>query len=163
MTTDEGALLKEACDRVIADPSLAPKIEKKTGKILMTHCNRGALLVAQAMGCNEFDGEALTADQMIALMEDNASGKWKKATGSDATIHALSGGLGFAAKTSSELGAAHGHIATIYPVGMQKSSSWKRDVPMVANVGKENAEEKVSQVFPVAKGEPAYFVWTKNA
>ncbi len=159
-----GELLKDVCDQVMADSDLAPEFDK-TGRVSVTHCNAGALLVAQAMGCSEFDteGDPLIADQMIALMEANASGKWQTVSGSAATIHALSGGLAFAAKTSVELGEAHGHIAAVYPMGMQRSNSWKRDVPVLANVGRENGAEKASQVFPVLKGEPTYFAWAKDA
>ena len=157
-----GELLKDACDQVINDPDLAPEIGPD-GHVTVTHCNAGALLVAQALSCHEFDtdGEPLMADEMIALMERNESGKWSTGTGSEATIHALSGGLGFAAKTSAELGEAHGHIAAIAPLGMQ-AGHWG-EVPMVANCGKQNGEERVSQAFPISRGEPTYFLWNKES
>lgn len=145
-----GATLKDICDEVINDPSLEP--ENGT-----THCNQGARRVAQAMGCHDFDDESLLADDMVAIME--AGGQWRKVSGSDATIHALGGGLGFAALSSLRLKEAHGHIAAIYPVGMQFSESLNRDVPLIANVGRQNGEEKVSGAFPVALGEPDYFIW----
>lgn len=160
--TMDGELLKDACDQVMHDSSLAPK-KDKSGKIIETHCNEGALLVARAMGCREFevaDGEEeLMADAMCQLMSDNVSGNWEKVDGSTATLHALSGGLGFAAMSSYELGEAHGHIAAIYPVGMQESGSLGHDVPMVANVGVCLAEEKSSQAFPVSKGEANYYIF----
>ena len=165
MSQDNGELLMDACNHILRDPALAPEFDK-AGKLLKTHCNRAALLVAQALGCDEFESsgrDPLLADQMIEVMALNESGKWKRATGSEATIHALSGGLAYAAKTSEELGAAHGHIAVIYPVGMQKSGSWKADVPVLANVGKENREMKTSEAFPVLRGQPSYFTWTENA
>lgn len=165
--TDSGELLMDACDAVIKDPSLAPEVEKKTGRILKTHCNRAALIVAQAMGCHEFDTPAgtdpLMADQMIAVMAGNFSGKWRVGNGSAAAIHALSGGLGFAAKTAEELGDAHGHICAVYPASQQRSNSWKRDVPMVANVGRDDREMKASEAFPVSKGEPVYYLWEQAA
>ena len=161
MTDDgSGELLKDACDQVINDPDLQPS----NG---VTHCNAGALLVAQAMGCEEFnspDGEEpLLADAMILLMQMNVSGLWSMVSGSDATIHALGGGLAFAAMSSAELGEEHGHLATIYPTGMQYSPSLKHDVPLVANCGKRNGEEKVSEAFPVAHGEPSYYKWAGPA
>lgn len=162
--SDNGELLKDACDLVIHDPKLEPEFDPKTGKILVTHCNEGLLLVAQAMDCHEFDteGEPLMADEMIALMERNESGCWSTGSSSEAAIHALSGGLAVAAKTSEELDEAHGHVAVVYPAAQQRSGSWNKDVPMCANVGKRNGEEKVSEAFPVSKGEPVYYLWTKQ-
>lgn len=161
--SDQGELLLDACNQVINDPGLAPT-KDAMDNVTATHCNDGALLVAQAMGCHEFDTpageEPMLADAMVWLMRANASGRWTKATGSDATIHALGGGLGFAAMTSGELGETHGHICTVFPVGMQYSGSLKKDVPLVANVGTCQAEEKASEAFPVAKGEPDYFTYT---
>ncbi len=161
--SDSGELLRDACDQVIHDPNLAPLVDALSNKVIETHCNQGALLVAQAMGCHEFDpaeGEDLkTADEMVLHIVSNDSGRWSLVDGSTATIHALSGGLGFAAMDSARLKEAHGHIAAIYPVGMQKSGSLQKDVPMVANVGKCNGEEKASSAFPVRIGEPSYFIW----
>lgn len=142
--------LKEACDDVIADWSLQPTAG-------VTHCNEGARRVAKALGCNEFDYVNLLADDMIEIME--LGGRWKKVDGEAATAYALRGGLAFAAMSSIRLNEAHGHIAAIYPAPMQYSGSLGKDVPMVANVGKQDAEEKVSKAFPVALGEPDYYCW----
>lgn len=144
------SILQQACDDVIADPMLEPSAG-------VTHCNEGARRVAQALDCRDFDDESLLADDMIAIM--NSGGDWKRVDGQDAADHALLGGLAFAALSSSRLGEAHGHIATIYPAEMEYSGSLARLVPMVANVGKQDQEEKVSAAFPVSKGEPDYFVW----
>jgi len=76
----------------------------------------------------------------------------------NAAAHALGGGLAFAAMSSGQLGEAHGHITAIFPAPMQFSGSLNKNVCMVANVGKQNGEEKVSQAFPVALGEPDYFL-----
>ena len=141
--------LKAACDEVIADPALEPG----NG---VTHCNEGARRVAHAMGYFGFNDESLLADDMIAIM--NAGGPWSKVDGATATAHALAGGLAFAAMSSHQLDDAHGHIAALYPAPMQLSGSFSKDVPMVANVGKQDREEKVSAAFPVAFGEPDYFV-----
>lgn len=161
--SDQGALLKEACDMVIHDPDLAPEVDHVANKVTKTHCNEGALLVAQAMGCAEFDVPAgvdpLTADQMVSLMISNESGRWRLADGAAATIHALDGGLGFAAMSSSQLKELHGHICAVYPVGMGMSGSLGHDVPYVANVGTCQAEEKSSQAFPPSKGEASYFIY----
>ena len=151
---DNGEKLKEICDEVIADQSLRPA----NGQ---TFCNFGAERIAAAMGCDELNG--YMADEQYQIMDSNASGCWAKVTGSEATLHALDGGLAFAALPSHRLHEAHGHIAAVYPAGMQYSGSLGRDVPMVANVGKMDAEEKASAAFPVAEGEPDYFTWTKEA
>lgn len=148
--TDQGELLKAICDEVIADRSLQPSAG-------ITHCSEGARKIAQTLGCNSFDDLSLRADDMVNIM--SCGGFWSQVSGSDATIHALSGGLAFAAMTSERLGESHGHIAAIYPIGMGYSGSLSKDVPYVANVGRGNGEEKVSQAFPPSKGEPGYWKW----
>lgn len=150
------SVLQDVCDEIVHDPSLEP-FRDSSGKIVETHCNEGAERVAQALGCDELDN--LMADQQYRVMEENQSGRWKKVLGQEATDHALSGGLAFAAATSAMLGETHGHIAAVYPAPMEWSGSLAKDVPMVANVGKTDAEEKESAAFPVAMGEPDYFTW----
>jgi hypothetical protein len=155
MTPDDGRgeLLKDACDSILAESDF----EAHDGK---TFCNVASLMVAQAMGCDEFDtpdGEdPLMADEMIGLMSSNVSGHWTVGTGSEATIHALGGGLAFAAMSSHDLGEAHGHIAVIAPKTREFSGSLKKEVPVCANAGRLM---KVSQAFPVSKGEPMYFLF----
>lgn len=164
MSDDNGELLKDACDQVIHDPDLAPEINHVTNKVVKTHCNEAALLVAQAMGCHEFDtpmgADPMIADALVALIVQNASGRWRLTDGPAATLHALGGGLCFAAMTSVQLDEQHGHICAVYPVGMQWSGSLGKDVPMVANVGTCEAEEKASKAFPVSKGEPGYYAYS---
>lgn len=168
---DPGSILKEACDAIVAAPELRPEYSAG-GDLLVTFCNIGARRVAQALGCHDFDDVELHADQMHAIMTE----KWLQVTGVQATLRALDGGLAFASMTSTELGETHGHIAAIRPEAQQPSSTLGRDVPMVANVGrgdpqaplipgpragvrtKRNWNCRVSQAFPVAKGEPDYFV-----
>jgi hypothetical protein len=178
VSQDRGELLKAACDAVVADPALQPEYSAKTGLLIATHCDDGAAHVARAMGCEEFADPDLTADLMHALMTANASGRWRRVSGQEAVFHALDGGLAFAAATGAMLGEKHGHICAIRPEARQFSSSLNRDVPMVANVGKgdpsaplvdgpakglrtkRNWNCRVSGAFPVAKGEPEYFIWT---
>ena len=157
MSQDPGEVLKEVCDEIVADKSLQP-VKDSAGKIIETHCNFGAERVAVAMGCHELDG--INADAQYRVMDANESGRWRKVSGSEATIHALGGGLAFAAMTSEQLKEDHGHIAAIYPAGMQWSGSLAKDVPMVANVGKFDREERASEAFPVEFGEPDYFIWS---
>lgn len=148
---DQGDALKAICDEVINDPDLHPR----NGQ---TFCNVAARRIASALGCQDFDNRNLVADELIAIMMSSFA--WSKVDGSTATIHALGGGLAFAAMTSVELGEAHGHLAAIYPVGMGRSASLQKDVPYVANCGKSNGEQKVSQAFPPSRGEPEYFCWS---
>lgn len=161
------ATLKSAQAAVLADPTLKP-----AGGV--THCNEGAIKVADAMGCTELDG--LMADGQYAVMSANASGKWNKVIGSAASLWAQQGGLAFAAMTSKMLteraaeAAAkaglpipppdtHGHIASISPEPMQMSPSLGHPVPMLCNIGRQDQDEKESQAFPVACGEADYFIW----
>lgn len=168
---DPGAILKTACDSVVAAPELRPEYNS-AGDLIETFCNIGARRVAQALGCHDFDDVNLNADAMHGIM---AAG-WLQVTGAEATLRALDGGLAFASVTGSKIGEAHGHIAAIRPEAQQPSSSLGHDVPVVANVGrgdpqaplvagsragiktKRNWNCRVSQAFPVAKGEPDYFI-----
>jgi hypothetical protein len=142
--------IKALCDAALANPAFQPK----NG---VTHCNEAVNQVASAVGCLEFVG--LMADEIYQTMVTNASGKWAKLDGSDATIWALSNGLAIAAMPSQRLGEAHGHVAVIYPQGMEGSASLGHDVPLVANVGKTVGVMKSSGAFPVAKGEADYFTY----
>ena len=142
--------IKELCDAALSNPSFQPK----NG---VTHCNQAVNQVASAVGCLEFVG--LMADEIYQTMVTNASGKWAKLDGSDASIWALSNGLAIAAMSSAQLGEAHGHVAILYPLGMQESGSLGHDVPMLANVGKTVGVMKSSEAFPVTKGEAAYFTY----
>jgi len=54
---------------------------------------------------------------------------------------------------------AHGHVAVVYPAPVQRSGSWNKMVPMLANIGKTNGLMRTSQAFPV---EPDYFVLKAN-
>ena len=142
--------IKALCDAALSNPAFQPK----NG---VTHCNQAVNQVASAVGCLEFVG--LMADEIYQTMVTNASGKWAKLGGSDATIWALSNGLAIAAMPSQRLGEAHGHVAVIYPQGMEGSASLGHDVPLVANVGKTVGVMKSSGAFPVAKGEADYFTY----
>lgn len=150
------AKLKAILTQIVNDPKLQP-IKDADGKIVETHCNFGAICVANEMGCHELDG--LNADAQYKVMDDNASGLWLKVPGESAALFALVGGLAFAAMTSEMLEEQHGHIAAVSPEPMQFSGSLNKEVPMVCNIGKEDKDEKESQAFPVAEGEAIYFVW----
>jgi hypothetical protein len=164
--------LKAAQKKVLADPSLKPA----NG---VTHCSQGAQIVASDMGCHELEdarGHFLLADAQYEIMSANKSGKWQKVPGCAASLWAQQGGLSFAAMTSkmlTERGAQaavkagkpippadeHGHIASISPEPMQMSGSLGYPVPMLCNIGRQDADEKESAAFPVSCGEADYFIY----
>ena len=166
LNPNAGEVLKAACDAALANPAFQPSEG-------VTHCNQSAAFIAQALGCNELGGILADADYLV--MGRNASGKWKNVTRFDAAIQALSNGLAFAilpsyrimdgrdAETGKPIWAKHGHIAVVYPLGMQWSGSLQHDVPMLANVGKTVGVMKASAAFPVASGDAYYFTWSGDA
>lgn len=143
--------LKLICDSALSNPDFKPKS-------VTTHCNEAVNQISKAVGCNEFEG--LMADGICQNMASNVSGKWARVDPSDATIWALSNGLAIAAMSSVRLGESHGHVAVVYPMGMQNSPSFGRDVPVLANVGKKVGVMKSSEAFPIAKGEPDYYTYS---
>jgi len=122
-----------------------------------TFCNIAAREIANKFDCHEFDNEALLADDMINIMRENVSGNWLMCDGYNATKFSMDGCLVFAGKTGKELEASHGHIAAVVPLPMAYSGSLNKSVPQIANVGRRNGIMKVTEAFPVAKGEPNYF------
>ncbi len=144
---DKSQVLKDACDAVLDDPDLRP-----AGGV--THCNQAVTRVAAALGYNGFAG--LLADEIVDLMAH--SDAWEVATGSEAAIYALSGGLAVAGMSSARMGETHGHVAVVYPLGMGRSGSLGHDVPTVANVGKFVGICLSSEAFPVAVGEADYYI-----
>lgn len=158
-------ILKAACDAALANPAFQPSEG-------VTHCNEAAAFIAQALGCNELGGILADADYLV--MGRNVSGKWKNVTRFDAAIQALSNGLAFAILPSyrimdgidendKPIYAKHGHIAAVYPLGMQWSGSLQHDVPIVCNIGKTVGIMKTSGAFPVMSGDPYFFTWSADA
>lgn len=142
--------LKDYCDYIISAPEFKKRDITGDGKD-ETFCNRAVRYVSVKMGCMDFSPED-SANSMVDVMAD----KWRKATAEEAIFHARNGGLAVAGKKYS----SHGHVAVIFPDFGSYSGSWKKVVPMVANVGQSpNAVKKTSEVFPVKEGEPEYFIW----
>jgi len=135
--------LKEICDRTAADISLAPRT---TGGITVTFCNVAFRHIAQALGCADFPA-SLCANDMIGLISKN----WIRADAGQAQRAALAGRLAAACKK----GNTHGHIAAVYPAPMQYSGTFGKNVPLVANVGRQNGIMRVSQAF---SAEPDYYI-----
>lgn len=142
--------LQAACDAALANPAFQPADG-------VTHCNEAARAIAHAMGYFAFDPPELLADDMVVIL--NAGGVWAKVDGPTAAAHAVAGGLAFAAMSSGQLGEAHGHLSALYPLPMQFSGSLNKLVPMLANVGQTVGVSKESAAFPVALGEPDYFIF----
>ena len=133
----------------------APELQPQDGK---TFCNIGAKRVADLFGCTDFDNPDWLADEMIRLISWSPS--WTKTSfGEIAAAFSQLGGLAFAAMDSQTLDEEHGHIATIFPADCELSPSLNCLVPLVANVGAKNGILKVSEAFPVAKGQPDYYLW----
>ncbi len=124
--------LREACDAAIYNPLFAP-----AGGV--THCNQAAQEIANAMGVTDIDG--MMANEQAAALA--GAPNWRSDTMERAAAHALKGGLAFAVLVDYP----HGHITAIYPDPMEQSGSWACEVPIVANVGRENKRCKLSAAF----------------
>lgn len=119
---------------------------------MTTWCNKGCRLIAEEMGCFLFK-ENHTANEMYDIMD--ASPDFTKDTGERAVEHAKKGGLAIAAKKYR----GHGHVAVVFPGPMVYSGSWKKSIPLIANIGKSNGVMAASLAFSVSEGEPTYFLW----
>jgi hypothetical protein len=147
------ATLKTALDITRVYPVLLPSAD---GKI--THCNAHAFMIAATLGITKIWGElreaATTANMLIDYMDNHPSAFIKSDDPVEAWKAANDGFLVFAAVK----GAAHGHIAPIYPTpGMETSGSWKCQVPFVSNVGKKNAVMGANYAFS-KDSRPSYYV-----
>ena len=121
---------------------------------LETYCNLALLRVAVAFGCKDF-ASVPNANTMCDLMQFAID--WTPGTGEQAQAWADKGMLAVACKKAE----GHGHVAAVCPAdSMYFSPSLKKNVPWLANVGKTNGILPASRCFPVAEGEPSYFLWT---
>lgn len=144
--------LKDFCDEAIA--KFPPLVDAETGQIKYTYCNVGVDYIARRMGCDDFHGPAgvFLADKICNILSKG----WINITSDDAFSLAKQGTLIVAGLSSKELRATHGHVTIVYPAeNMLYSGSWKKLVPMLANVGKINGVLKASQCFPI---EPKYYL-----
>lgn len=142
--------LGKICDRVVADPVLAPERDSD-GKITKTKCNLAVQIICEEMGYGDFLG--LVANQIYALAKKGKD--WKKASGDEASAAANGGALAIAAVQ----GTPHGHVAILYPGPKVWSGHWNREAPVIANVGVRNGVMGANWAF--AK-EPDYFVLVKH-
>lgn len=162
------------------NPAYRPII--KEGKVVTTFCNMAANDIAQKMGCKDFyfekEQRALTADEIYLLMH-NRPDKWREIPCASLPpenrevafgaiqFQANEGNLIFAAQSSFNLHAAHGHICVIRPGTMKTSGKWGR-VPACMNIGGENfialGQAGVLKGQPVGINEafrelPRFFAW----
>lgn len=134
-------MLKQACDAILADNNLKQNAQGQT------FCNIAVQRALSLMGALPPGG---TANAMI----DKMASSWAQVTGEQAHALALDGQIVVAAQK----GAAHGHVALVYPAPMELSGSWNKHVPMLANVGKSSVSGLVraSRAF---RTEPAYYAY----
>lgn len=130
-------MLRQLCEAVLDDDRYQPK----NG---VTHCNQAVAQIAYGMGHGGLTG--LLANSIITLMGIH----WREVDGAEAARLAAQDVLVVAGQKEQP----HGHVAVVFPDPMQKSGSWGKDVPMLANVGKINGVMRASQAF---KTEPTYF------
>lgn len=148
--------LKSALDALIKDPSL---FQKPDGT---TFCNIAVHRIAALYDIKEFPlnahGDPPMANRMCEIAATSPA--FESASGEGANAAALAGKFVLAAHGY----AGHGHVAVVYPSPeMFYSPSWKKEVPFVANVGKRNAIIPASEAFPVALGEPGYYIHVSQA
>jgi len=129
--------LRGLCDEAVANPAFAPRGGR-------TFCNFAARFVAEGMGFFGFPSVIL-ANDMIELLAVTPG--WTEDSIARAHLHASRGGLAFLALTEYP----HGHLAAVYPAPMEASGTWGEDVPILANVGRENGIKKTSAVYRVDK------------
>jgi hypothetical protein len=150
-----GQRLKDILDVVRAQPDLEPVFDD-AGKLVRSYCNIAIDRVMGIMGTprivNHVNGQPLLANDMIDCME-NSETRFTKVTGDVACARASQGILVIACQCE----ALRGHVAAVYPAPMEYSGSWKKDVPLLSNVGKKNDVMRASQAFRV---EPAYYSTT---
>lgn len=131
------------------NPDYAPLFEN--GIAVKTFCNYFINDVATKVGCRDFYDEGtkqpVMADDMVRIMSGSDNWQELRCAGlaPDAMVVALrsiqmwanQGYLTIAGASGAMLGAKHGHVCIIRPGIMKSSGKWG-DVPVVANIGKEN-------------------------
>lgn len=142
--------LKSILDSVRAMPDLRPN-QPLQGQ---THCNEAIRRVFSLSGQpNVFSRDEMAntiADQLekdtrFRLVGTNEA--WREGQQGNLVVVAHKYGV-------------HGHVAMVYPTdSMGHSGSWNKDVPFVSNVGQSIGVVEVSKAFPVALGEPYYYVF----
>lgn len=129
--------LQSLCDDIVNDPELSPRGD-------VSFCNIAVIQACEEYGIKVLRG--MTANQICDWLDKN----WNKVSGKEANILANMGILCIAGQR----GVAHGHVATVYPGAMVYSTKWKKDCPVLANVGRRNAVMGANWAFSL---EPFYY------
>ncbi len=143
----DAKLLALICEVVVKAQEFKPK-----GKT--TYCNLAVRKILQGMQLDLFylekEKRCMLANEMIDYMEASRSKFAKLKDGTDAASEARDGIIVIAC----EKGSSSGHVAVVYPAAMERSESWKKMAPMLANVGKKNGIMRASLCF---QEEPTYY------
>jgi hypothetical protein len=163
--------LKRILDQAVANPNF--KSTKNPDGTWKTFCNISLYWIFEQLGWKTIlprtgMNEPLLANDLIGYLRK--SGGWKIGTGIEAHQRANAGRPVIAG----EIHPTHGHVTHIYPAtDMGFSTTLNKKVPFCANVGSVphrpedegkdlNAVEEISRAFPVAQGEPTYFLYVGN-
>ena len=117
-----------------------------------TFCNLALIAYAHTFGITCFDDKV--ANDICNTASDHPD--FTIETDPERVMkHAANGGFAFAGKR----GEKHGHVAAVFPGPLVYSGSWKRSVPMLANVGKSNGIMPCSMAFSVKDSPPDYYLY----
>ena len=139
--------LKKICDLVVNASEFKP-----VGDV--TKCNLAVRKILEGMGVDLFFDKklkrVLLANEMIDFIIAHPA-MFARYSDTDSAISDAREGYVIMA---CQKGQFHGHVAILYPVGSELSDSWRKMVPMLANVGKENKVMRASKCF---RTEPEYY------
>lgn len=157
--------LSDVQNSVWADPRWKACV---IGGVEVTHCNQGALAVANGVGCHEFDppenGEPYTADQLYYFFQRSTSNFLEKNL-EDTHDLAQQGTLIFAVSPSWLLKEQHGHIVSLTPGDQVKSASLSLWVPVCLNISTVSLSDRsigINFAFPMTRTKPRYFAWKES-
>lgn len=123
------------------------------GSIKATFCNQFIQYICNGYGYGDFNG--MTANEMVDFMADFKNGWISPTDDQVAQSHANNGVIVISGFKNP---AGHGHVCLVLPGTIEKSGSFGRAVPKVANVGKDVFfGKKLSFAFQ-ASDAPAYYV-----
>ena len=156
--------LSQVQDQAWDDPRWKAHFDPAT-KIETTHCNQGALAVANGVGCHEFDppsgGDPYAADQLFYFFQRVTSNFLEKDL---ADVHDLvrAGSLVFVISPSWLLNEGHGHVVSLTPGDAVKSESLGLWVPVCLNISTAALSSRsvgINCAFPMKRTMPRFFAW----
>ena len=145
--------LVDAQNAAMSNPGFAPNPVTGT-----THCNQAACSIDRATGGDptgvfaNANGVPYDANTQIHNLADSANG-YHVVTPAEAQALADKGVRAWA----TQLGARHGHIASVRPEGVPGDHPRGRSGPILANVGLFNGVAHQSAVFTPAHGAIVYY------